>query len=154
MSRGLGTRQRLILAALSRLEQMHGEGRFYVWSVLGAAADLGLRAEQQSKDAERDAASSAYRAELSKRAAAGDEAAVSALGLERKLDVLATAIKRNPRRSDRQRRPPEAWAEDINPSRIFALLERRGLIVRNPALGPGATVGLTAAGRLEVGGVG
>lgn len=95
MSRGLGTRQRMLLTALRGLEAVHGARWFFVHGVI--------------------------------RAAWPDDEPLRARALRPGSDIEA----------------------EVNPSRILAGLAKRGLIERNARRGPGASIRLTAAGRVS-----
>lgn len=140
MSRGLGTAQRLILTALASLEEENGEGhRFLVWAIVDRLYELSP--ELQDLTRSRNAASEARNAAIRARADAGDDKARLYLSLGRALS--------GGRRNHPRKRRTAPWAETetaLNPSRVLASLERRGLVTRNAIKGGGAA-GLTDAGR-------
>lgn len=142
MSRGLGTAQRLILQALASLEAEHGrdEGLFYVWAIVDRA--YALSPELQGRHRAQTEASAAQAAALRARADAGEELAIRYLHLTRTL----TRSRPGPR----ARRTTPFWLTEgeLNPSRILASLERRGLVTRRAVKG-GGSAGLTDAGRAE-----
>lgn len=144
MSRGLGRRQRQVLAALMQLEAKHGEGGFYVYAVLRAMADQGPQANtdmQQSAVRTRD---QEHETAVRRRAAEGDLAAaeeVKRLGqISRVADLLL---------GGRSGRNPTYSEVCPNLSRVFALLARRGLVTRFGPQGLGGTLQLTQAGHKE-----
>jgi hypothetical protein len=155
MSRGLGRNQRIFLAALQALEASNGPGWFYVHAVLRAAWPLGADAAER-READRAAAwkreDARLRADAAERAAAGDMAAVELMETYQRLDFLASTIRYALRRRDQrgrwQLRPSRDAERDLNPSRILAQLERRGLLKRSLTRRGGlSTVRLTPAGR-------
>jgi hypothetical protein len=83
---------------------------------------------QESRLSGGPAEDAAYRADLEARVKEGDGAAKAALDRQRQADMLGSVIRGWRRRPGGmpQRRPAKAPVEDINPSRIFALLEKRG----------------------------
>src|SRR5690348_9669551 len=73
MSRSLGKRQRLLLAALCRLEADEGRtGEFYVWAIVNAASKLGLNADAVAKRRRIAAERKMAALELEAQAASGD----------------------------------------------------------------------------------
>jgi hypothetical protein len=150
MSRGLGPRQWLVLEALERLEgrQRAGE-RFHVWAVLREAGYLKLMAESGERSAAWASEDAACRADLEARSDMDDVETVAALKRQRRANTLGTIIRDWRRRENGVplKRPAKASLEDINPSRIFALLEKRGLVRRDIVRGLGSSIALTAAGR-------
>src|SRR4051812_23137163 len=159
MSRGIGTRQRLFLAALAKLEAEYKPGGFYVWAIVNAACDLGLYDEATARKARQDAewaeyqeAERQHRIEVEALAAFGDADAQVELKRLIHLDFLGSAIRSSFRRrsegSPPQMRDPVDAEHVANPSRTLALLEQRGLIERCPIRGRGASAGLTDAGRI------
>ena len=148
MGRGLGHRQRLLLSALADLEREHGPGCFMVATVLNRAWEMGML---EQHEAERQAAAiehQAYITGLREKAAAGDRDAKRELLTERRLEVFAIAIRRRRPAPHTKRRWPRYFDEALNPSRCFALLERRKLVERPSGGRPGrGWVGLTDAGR-------
>ena len=147
MSRGLGLRQHLMLRALVHLEEQHGAGQFYVWAVLEAAWELELRQEHEAERVARKNAEMLWKQEMAERAAQGDSEAQRNLDTQRLLDSLDRALRGNGGQG-RWKRPKGTWLEDVNPSRVFALLARRGLVVRHAQAGQGSSVALTDAGRI------
>ncbi len=151
MSRGLGRRQRLLLQAMRALEIERGDGGpFYVWSILEVAWKGGLELETVSRDKARAEHAVARRARTEAAAAAGDVQAAADL---RNMKLLGYGRGYSPpRKNPRHYRPR---ADGINPGRVFALLEARGLVERGNehgnAAGPGAWVKLTDAGRVAGG---
>src|SRR4051794_731586 len=73
VSRGIGTRQRLFLAAMAKLEQECGEAGAYVWQIINAAGELGLTDEASARKARRKEASRQAVLEIEVLAAAGDK---------------------------------------------------------------------------------
>jgi hypothetical protein len=137
MSRGLGKHQLLILTALRSLESQHGEGRFYVSAVLKEAYTLSE--ELQGLKADRDRQRAEFRQRLKQEADDGDERASMML-------ILAASIESfRSRRGRKQEWTNRGFVENMNPSRVFSLLVRRGLVKRKWGV-----VGLTAAGRAAV----
>jgi hypothetical protein len=154
MSRGLGTRQRILLQALRNLEQEHGEYWFYVHAVVRAAWPLGGSEGHEKREAEAAAwaaEDARDRAETAALAAAGDDAAKERMKLFMQMDSMASVVRgwhrRNAHRGAPQMRPAKDVDATLNPSRILALLAKRGLIERNAYQGPGSSVKLTPAGR-------
>lgn len=149
MSRGLGTAQRLMLRALASLESEYSqdEGLFYVWAIVDRAYELSP--EMQKRHRAQTEASAARKAALQARADAGEELAIRYLHLTRTL----TRSRPGPR----VRRTTPFWLTegDLNPSRILASLERRGLVKRRALKGGGTArltdEGLAAAASLSVG---
>lgn len=144
MSRGLGTAQRLVLAALASLEAEEGEGhRFLVWAIVDRL--YSLSPELQDLHRRRNEAIAARNAAIRAQAEAGDDKARLYL-------ALGNVIRRRPGARKRRTAP---WFETevaMNPSRVLASLERRGLVTRNAIKGGGAA-GLTEAGRTAAVGV-
>jgi len=174
MSRGLGARQQLFLAAMAKLESDTVNGSQYpnnefecaqadgfaVYQIINAAGALGLDAEataaQRRKDAERaerKAARRRQRLEVEALAASGDADAQAELRKLQAFDVWLAIGKQflSQRRgygSPPRVRHPEGAEHIVNPSRILALLEQRGLIERCPIRGRGASVVLSHTGRI------
>lgn len=150
MSRGLGTRQRLLLQALRQLEQQHSEEgcRFHVWAVLQKAWDLGLKSEIEDERRRRLEREQAWRADITMRAEAGDPEALRLVGLDKQYRALTQGLRRTRFRGTRR---DFGVVEHMNPSRTMALLQRRGLVERGNAhaneAGQGAWVRLTDTGR-------
>lgn len=127
MSRGLGFRQRQVLAALRQLELEHGEGSYSVRFVLQTIAAI------ETKDAEKTKQTFQRNANLKPSA---------------EVTHQATKITTNSFQ-------PKGWrnvqkkqvGEQAYPSRLFALLVDRGLLWESVDRGTGTVVGLTAAGR-------
>ena len=149
MSRGLGSRQVLILRALAELERTDGTGQFYVWAVLKMAWQLGLQQEEADQRAARKAADARWLEGVQARVAEGDAQAEEQLRLHRMIRSFDGVLRRNAN-PGRWRRPHGAYlVEGINPSRCFGLMAKRGLVERNARPGPLASIGLTVAGRAE-----
>ena len=164
MSRGLGRQQRLFLHALWELERQHGRHWFHTWGVINEAARLGMAqdvtyrrdrrdAEYEDWDRDRQKAEDQWRAEMRAAADAGDATAAAELerlrALENRLTVLTFALRRRGkewRGAPRLRGLPDA-ERLVNPTRVLALLQRRGLVKRDAARGPLSMVSLTDAGR-------
>lgn len=140
MSRGLGMGQCLMLRALASLEDEHGrdQGLFYVWAIVDRA--YALSPELQERHRAQTEASAAQAAALRSRADAGEELAIRYLGLTRSI------VRSRP--GPRARRTTPFWLTEgeLNPSRILASLERRGMVSRRAVKG-GGTARLTEAGR-------
>ena len=138
-----------MLQALSHLEDKHGAGAFYVWAVLDAAWEIGLRQEDESRKAQRKIADDLCRQEMIIRAAQGDVKAKDSLDKQVLHDSLTHDLTRLPKRG-RQKRPKGFWFEGVNPARCFALLERRGLVKRYAQIGQGSSLALTDEGRARL----
>lgn len=140
MSRGLGEAQKLILRALASLEAEHPGGglRFFVWGIVDRAYELSpaMQAEHGSRQAARQARHQRW----VDMADAGDADAKLFLALGRSL----ARTRRHPRA--RRKSPWDLSEAKLNPSRVLASLERRGLVHRSAIQGGGAA-GLTEAGR-------
>ena len=154
MSRGLVTQQRMLLQALRNLEQECGEAWFEVHAVVRAAWPLGWLEGHERREAEAvawAAEDARDRAETAALAAAGDDAAKERMERFMHRDMLASVIcrwrRRNAHRGAPRMRPAKDVDATLNPSRILALLAKRGLIERNASRGPGSSVKLTPAGR-------
>lgn len=118
MSRGLGTRQRLILSAIEGLALKHGRERWYTVAAMLREAHA-LSGDLQLREAERQAAADQRRKALN---ASGERG--------RYMVTLEDSIRASaPKRHARNGLP--RWIEkELNPTRTLALLERRGLIER------------------------
>jgi hypothetical protein len=147
MSRGIGTRQRLVLAAMAKLERERGEAGAYVWQIINAAGELGLTEEAIARKARKDEAFRQMVLEVEAAAAAGDKRAQEWIAGWRGLKAIGAAMPREFWGGAPKMRIPED-ADIINPSRTLALLEQRGLIVRRAVCGRGAGACLTPNGRL------
>lgn len=153
MSRGLGTRQRLILQALAQLEAKDGQpgGKFYIWAVLKAAWDLGLKSEHDAQMQRYRESSDHWRAEMQARADAGDAEAARTLSLDKMLRLSIGGFHRR----GYSKRAEFGAVEHFNPSRTLALLASRGLVERGNehrwnSGGQGAWASLTDKGRAAV----
>ncbi len=149
MREGLGKRQTLMLQALGHLEEKHGAGAFYVWAVLDAAWEIGLRQEDESRRAQRKIADDLYQQEMITRAAQGDVESKDSLDKQTVLNSLTRDLTGLPKRG-RRKRPKGFRFEDLNPARCFALLERRGLVKRYAQIGQGSSLALTDEGRAKL----
>jgi hypothetical protein len=130
MSRGLGTQQRMLLQALRNLEQERGEAWVEVHAVIRAAWPLGWSEGHERRQAEAAAwaaEDARDRAETASLAAAGDDAAKKRMDWFMHRDMLASRWRRrNAHRGAPQLRPAKDVDATLNPSRILALLAKRG----------------------------
>ena len=129
MSRGLGSKQRLLLDAIRSIEQEDGAGpiagRHWRISYILERA-YSLSSELQDIERHRADAIAADKARIAKLASEGDEKAKLFLSLTR-------ALAKGPRWEvgERFKRQSPEWIEYyLNPSRTLALLAKRGLITR------------------------
>lgn len=139
MSRGLGAAQNLALNALASLEAENGaDGQFYMWAIVDRiyALSPGMRDRHRAMMAAIDANTASIR----ERAAQGDDRATLYLSLTRSLP------RARPSRRTRRTSPFRITEARLNPSRILASLERRGLVSRHAIQG-GSSAGLTDDGR-------
>ena len=151
-TRGIGPRQRMVLRALKALDD---ENRAREWPLFGdfAVYDLlhqlaGMMNRPPERERPKMPTQEEHMAELIRRTVAGDEEA------KREINIIANLRRyraQNPPRpwsgGRHSQRRGAAWVERVlNPSRILAQLERRGLVQRNGGKGE-ARVRLTEAGR-------
>src|SRR4051794_14030631 len=156
MSRGIGIRQRLFLAAMYKLELEWGEPGAWVWRIVNAAGELGLNDEATAHKARKDTAREAGEAwwrqkklETHALAEAGDPIAKEQSSALRLLEAAArSAPPRIPWLGPPQLRTAVDADEFANPTRTLGLLEKRGLIWRHAVRGRGASACLTDAGRV------
>src|SRR5262249_25443879 len=146
MSRGLGVRQLQFLAALAALEAEQGERAFKVSDVVCSLWNkTTVKAEyrewqrrrsdaENARDRERKAYEAATKAERTARAEAGDDDAKEWLARDRHMELLRLAIRRRPKwrvQSRPRTEPIGEWGNSLegmlNPSRVIAELQRRGL---------------------------
>ncbi len=139
MSRGLGAAQNLALSALASLEAENGAGgQFYVWAIVDRiyALSPGMRDRHRAMMAAIDANTASVR----ERAARGDDRAALYLSLTRSI------ARARPSPRTRRTSPFGLTETRLNPSRLLASLERRGLVSRHAIQG-GGSAGLTDEGR-------
>ncbi|MBZ9909202.1 hypothetical protein LB557_24640 [Mesorhizobium sp. BR115XR7A] len=140
MSRGLGTKQLLLLKAIRSIE-LEREDERSLWSISGILERAySLSTDMQDVERRRDEASAVRAAHVDRLAREGDKRA-----------LLLKAIDRGLVRQSRwevgeryKRRTPEWVEHHLNPSRTLALLEKRGLIQRERGY-----AGLTETGRAK-----
>ncbi|GJE59218.1 hypothetical protein [Methylobacterium trifolii] len=129
-----------MLMAMASLEAEHDSqgGGFYVWAIVDRV--YALSPEMQDRHRRTTGAIEARNVAIRERAAAGDGKAALYLSLGRSLACG--------RRSPRWRRTAPEWLTEtaLNPSRVLASLQRRGLVSR-VALNGGGSAGLTDTGR-------
>lgn len=155
MSRGLGTRQRLFLAAMAKPEAESGEDGAYVWQIVNAAGALGLTDEVNARKATREAKQAAFeearrqtRLNAEALAASGDAAAAAELQRLQDWEKFRRSMRSLVRGPGPRMRIPKDADHIANPTRTLGLLERRGLITRRAVRGRGAGAWLTDAGRI------
>ena len=147
MSRGLGVEQRRFLHAIAALEAKHGRRWILVWGVVDAVWNDELEVRPVQREAAYQAWVLAEKArETTDRelAAAGDEQAKIRVEHWSALRGLAGLLRRGNRIHYNHLRRNNPGAEAmLNPSRVLAGLERRGLVMRLRG-----EVALTDAGRV------
>jgi len=161
MSRGIGTRQQLILAAMRMIETDFRPGaELYVWEIINAAGELGLDDEATARKARKDAqqagweeARRQHRIDIEALAASSDADAQAELERLQHLDFMTSTLKgllsrRWSQGSPPRMRDPVEAEHVVNPSRVLALLQQRGLVERTVRRGHGASARLTDAGRV------
>jgi hypothetical protein len=121
MSRGLGRRQRIFLQAVRDLTAADGPGFYRVWAITEAA--YRLAPDLQAADTEQARQAAQARADREKQARAGDARARRLNELQDMLRATAPRTGRKPRR-----RHGRSMERAVNPSRVLASLERRGLL--------------------------
>jgi len=148
MSRGLGTRQRAVLAALRAMERERGPGWRTPAEVIATLGEMTGAAPAQADDADPYARfEAAQLAQCRQMVAMGyREFAASVMLIEARIAERA-AGRRARARAPNQIRPAPRGGEDGNPSRVLALLERRGMVEREAQRGPGSAVRLTEVRR-------
>lgn len=121
MSRGLGKVQVAVLRALYEIEVEAGPCFIFTWAVVNRAAAGLPKAPREPVT----------------------------LPTTPRFLALSAAIKSwsNRRRAPQAIRIDKFAEQDINPSRCFALLAKRGLVERRASRGRGASIRLTEAGR-------
>ncbi|KMO39291.1 hypothetical protein VQ02_10135 [Methylobacterium variabile] len=142
MSRGLGIRQRAFLSALARLDR-DGPARWHTpGEVLAAMGPLPLgRAERMERHFDR--ADRAQLAHLRELAAAGYQFAVGGIAVrEAEIANRERRWRWNAPRAPNTTRIAPRGGEAVNPSRVLALLAKRGLVEREAHCGPGSQVRL------------
>lgn len=148
MSRGLGRQQRIVLAALRRLERERGPGWRSPAEVIAALGRMmGTPVAPIAPVAEPDPYErfeAAQLAQCRQMVAMGyREFAASAMLIEARIaERTAGRVRRAARRAPNLIRSAPRAGEAGNPSRVLALLERRGLVVRQAHCGPGSAVRL------------
>lgn len=154
MGRGLGKHQRDVLVEMLRIEreQMSKATRYpqrvFVVDVFNALWERKWRAPYEDAEERQRTVAAVRDEEIRREAAAGDETAQRYLYLQERLSKLFN----RPKSQLRIRDYPSAIEADVNPSRIMALLERRGLIERGSRLktrGHFSAAQLTEAGRAK-----
>lgn len=140
MSRGLGNKQRLILAALRSIEAEHGAGDLWAVSFIVHRA-YEISEEMRGIERRREQAYVANNMRIQKMADEGDDNAKMYLRLTKQ---AATMYRRNWSDGGRPRSRdwPEWIEKHLNPSRTLKQLEQRGLVAREPGF-----AGLTDEGR-------
>lgn len=143
MSRGLGKQQRKVVKALRRVEAKQGAG----WVSPG---DVLVELERPTGDPRLDAMKLTFMLiNATNRAAQGDpHAAALVEDLERQ--GASRSWKSNafspPKPMGKRLTPPRRRnCERINPARIFAALEKRGIVERLPGVGPASRLRLKAS---------
>lgn len=138
MSRGLGKQQRKVIGAIRAVQSERGSGWLEPGEVLA-------RLEAPTGDARLDALRlTMMLINATNRAARGDRhAAALVADLERQ--GASRSWKANafspPKRPGKRLSPPRRrHVERINPARIFAALERRGLVERMPRVGTASRI--------------
>jgi hypothetical protein len=126
MSRGLGKRQLEMLAALASLDAGAADHHFPVSLVLARLFVLSADMQERVNAVERERR--AWEAERRAAADAGDDVARQLVHLTPLLrDALAQPYSRG-RKRERRQAGASPYSEAINPSRVLAALERRGLV--------------------------
>ena len=163
MSRGLGTRQRAVLAALRTMEREHGPGWRTPAEVVATVeamskpapvapvepVDPWERIEAGQLEQCRRMVALGYREYLAAlQRFEANAAEWEARRAARRQEVEAARRRKQASRYPNQRRPTPRGGEEANPSRTFALLERRGLVERIARRGPGQACGWQG-GRLD-----
>ena len=143
MSRGLGTRQRAVLAALRTMERERGPGWRTPAEVIAALGEMTGATPVPADDTDPYARfEAAQLAQCRQMVAMGHrDFAASVMLIEARMAGRA-ASRRVRARAPNQARPAPRGGEDGNPSRVLALLERRGLVERRATRGPGSAVRL------------
>lgn len=145
MSRGLGRRQRAVLAALRQLEGKHGPGWRSPADVVALIAPDPVAIAPEPSGEER-----MIRSQLAgcrELVALGHREYEAGLMLaEARLAQIAAARPKVRPRAPNQIRSVPRGGESSNPSRTFALLARRGLVERQARCGPGSAVRLVEGG--------
>jgi hypothetical protein len=148
MSRGIGSRQRLFLAGMAKMEDDEG-ACFYVWQIINSVGELGLADEAAARKARQDAAYNQYVEKMRAASAAGDEQAREWMSNYRQSKFMVKAMASFRHKGGAYPLRTFKNADLIaNPSRTLALLEQRGLIKRHVHPGRGSYASLTDAGRI------
>ncbi|PJI55120.1 hypothetical protein CTI14_07745 [Methylobacterium radiotolerans] len=160
MGRGLGRQQQAVLAALRTLEEEHGPG----WRTPADVIAL-VEAETQPASAaqapDMDPEERLVRMQLAgclrlvelghhdyRVGVTLAEARLARFAEARREREEAARRQAEANRAPNQVRATPRAGEERNPSRVFALLERRGLVERQASCGRGALVRLAPAGGL------
>lgn len=140
MGQGLGHRQTLTLRALRALDTTRGVGGWHSPAAVLAALDEIEPPADGAALAHMDRADRMQLADVRRRYEAGDTIlAHSILALEARIAERGRwAGHKAPNTVRRRARA----GEDLNPSRVFASLEARGLVERRAHCGPGSVVRL------------
>lgn len=148
MGQGLGHRQTLTLRALQALDERHGAGAWHSPAAVLAALDkLAPRSRSPAVD-HLDRADRAQLEQLKAMVARGvllfrtSVFEVEARIAERRRRAFYERQREIEERAPNTVRRKPRDGEDLNPSRVFASLEARGLVERRAHCGPGSAVRL------------
>lgn len=140
MSRGLGKQQRKIVKALRIVQAEHGPD----WIEPGAVL---AQLEAPTGDLRYDALKMTIMLINATRRAANGDPHAAALVADLERQGASRSWKANafspPKPAGKRLSPPRRRnVERVNPARIFAALEKRGIVERLPGIGPAARVRL------------
>ena len=138
MSRGLGRNQRAVVKAMEALQAEHGPGWVAPAKIITEIERPGRQGRAHALRMTVALIEARTAAERGDPAAAALVARLEAEGASTTFRASAAVTLAKPK----VRRPRRRAGEELNPARIFAALEERGIVERRPCVGPASRVRL------------